>query len=259
MITPPMLTAKPGEIASLDRSSPVPLYHQFRLLLQRQIEDGAWRPDERLPTEDDFASRYRISKVTVREALKQLSEEGYLRREQGRGTFVSQSRVEQGPRILTSFSQEMMLRGMTASSRVLRQEIRTAGDEIGGKLGIKPAAPVFALKRLRLADDEPMGIQTAFVPVVLAPGIDKEDFSKNSLYTLLALRYGLRPARAREEHFAVKLNASQAKLLRAEAGSAALAAERLTYKDDGRPIELTSSVMRGDRYKIVLHLNTHQG
>lgn len=255
----PPIPAKPSDIGSLDRSSPVPLYHQFRLLLQQQIEGGAWRPDQRLPTEDDFALRYRISKVTVREALKQLSEEGYLRREQGRGTFVSQSRVEQGPRILTSFSQEMMLRGMTASSRVLRQEIRTAGDEIAGKLGIKSAAPVFSLKRLRLADDEPMGIQTAFVPVDLAPGIHKEDFSKNSLYTLLALRYSLRPARAQEEHFAVKLTASQAKLLRVETGAVALAAERLAYGDDGRAIELTSSVMRGDRYKIVLNLNTHQG
>ncbi|HEX6544923.1 MAG TPA: GntR family transcriptional regulator [Bryobacteraceae bacterium] len=247
-----------SETASLDRSSPVPLYHQFRLLLQQQIENGAWRPQQRLPTEDDFAARYRISKVTVREALKQLADEGYLRREQGRGTFVSQSRVEQGPRILTSFSQEMNLRSMQAASRVLRQRVILAGTVLAAKLRVALGAPVFSLKRLRLADGEPMGIQTAFVPMLMAPGIEKEDFSKNSLYTLLASRYGLRPVRAQEEHFAIKLKAEQAKLLRVEAGAAALAAERLAYKDDGRPLELTTSVMRGDRYKIVLNLNTYQ-
>ena len=253
-----MSAAKFSEASPLDRSSPVPLYHQFRLVLQRQIEDGAWRPQERLPTEDDFAARYRISKVTVREALKQLSDEGYLRREQGRGTFVSQSRVEQGPRILTSFSQEMTLRGMRASSRVLRQSVIAAGHELATKLDIKPGAPVFSLKRLRLADGKPMGIQTAFVSLSLVPGIDKEDFSKASLYIVLASRYGLKPTRAQEEHFAVKLKAAQAKLLRVEAGAAALAAERLAYKDDGRPLELTASIMRGDRYKIVLNLNHYQ-
>jgi GntR family transcriptional regulator len=151
----------------------------------------------------------------------------------------------------------MSLRGLKASSRVLRQRVIAAVPELAAKLGIPPGAPVFSLKRLRMAGGEPMGIQTAFLPAAFVPGIEKEDFSKASLYAVLNSRYGLKPVSAQEEHFAVNLKPGQANLLRVEAGAAALAAERLAYKGDGRPLELTSSIMRGDRYKIVLNLNTH--
>ncbi len=254
-----MPLARFHESLTVDRASPVPLYHQLRVIFQRNIEAGEWQPDFQIPTEDSIAAQYRVSKVTVRQALKQLSDEGLLRREQGRGTFVSRPKVEQGPRKLTSFSEEMQQRGLRASSRVLEQEITPAGDQIAERLAIPSADPVFRLKRLRLANDEPMGIQTLYVPMRLVPGIERYDFANLSLYEVLNGRYGLKPARAREEHFAVALERNDGDLLGLEAGSPALGAERLAFREDGTPIELTLSVMRGDRYKIVLNLTNFAG
>ncbi|HVT93125.1 MAG TPA: GntR family transcriptional regulator [Bryobacteraceae bacterium] len=246
----------PQPLASpaLDKSSPVPLYHQLRVELQRQIETGALRPEERLPAEDEIAARFGISKITVREALKLLADAGFVRREQGRGTFVTVPRVEQGPLRLTCFTEEMRIRGMKAASRILDAEILAAQTQLAEDLRIDEGARVFRLKRLRLAAGEPMGIQTTYLPLDRVPGIERENFETHSLYATLDRLFGLRPSMARETHFAVALGRSDATLLGVKAGSPALAAERLAKLPDGQPIEYTCSLMRGDRYQIVLNL-----
>ncbi len=99
-----------------------------------------------------------------------------------------------------------------------------------------------------------MGLQTAFLSMRLVPGIDQISFVNTSLYEVLDLRYGLHPASARETHRAVLVSREDAALLRVPPGSPALAAERLTSLADGRPLEYVQSVMRGDKYKIVLDL-----
>jgi GntR family transcriptional regulator, N-acetylglucosamine utilization regulator len=239
---------------NLDKSSPVPLYHQLRSLLQQQIEHGELRADDRLPNEDFIAARYEVSKITVREALKMLAAAGYVRREQGRGTFVTIPRLAQGPRKLTCFSDEMKLRGLTASSRVLAAEVVSADSDLAQKLAIDSGASVFRLKRIRLADGEIMGIQTAHLPLERVPGIAELDFGSVSLYETLEARYGLKPAQARETHCAIALSRADAYQLGLEPGAPALSAERLSFLADGRPLEYVWSIMRGDRYQIVLNL-----
>ncbi len=241
--------------AALDKSSPVPLYHQLRSVLQQQIERGELRADDRLPNEDFIAARYEVSKITVREALKMLAAAGYVRREQGRGTFVTIPRVAQGPRKLTCFSEEMKLRGLTASSRVLAAEVIPADSNLAEKLEIDAGASVFRLKRIRLADGEIMGLQTAHLPLERVPGIAEIDFTNLSLYETFEARYGMKPARARETHCAIALSRADAYQLGLEPGAPALSAERLSFLLDGRPLEYVWSVMRGDRYQIVLNLS----
>ncbi len=243
-------------VATLDRSSPIPLYHQLRGVLQRQIERGELRIGDRLPNEDFIAARYEVSKITVREALKTLAAAGYVRREQGRGTFVTNPRVVQGPRKLTCFSDEMELRGLTASSRVLAAEVIPADLDLANKLAIHPRASVFRLKRIRLADGEIMGVQTAHLALERVPGITAIDFGAASLYETLESRFGLKPAHARETHCAIALNRGDAHQLGLQPGAPALSAERLSLLADGTPLEYVWSVMRGDRYQVVLNLSS---
>lgn len=243
----------------LDRRLPTPLYHQVKALLLQQIESGTLQPDERLPTEQQLIERFGVSRITVRQALHELSTLGYIRREQGRGTFVQPRPLEQGPRDLTSFTKEMRRHGLAPSSQVLEQGIVAAAPETAAVLGIDSGAPVFRLRRLRLADGEPMGIQTACLPMTLVPGIDGERFTDASLYDVLRHRYGLRAARAREKHAAVSVGADDAALLRVAPGTPALAAERVAHLADGRPLEHVHSIMRGDRYAIVLDLTARPG
>jgi GntR family transcriptional regulator len=242
-------------VPMLNRAAAVPLYHQLKTAILREIEAGTWKPGDRLPTEDALLERFRVSKITVRQALRELAQMGYIRREQGRGTFVRRPPIEAGPRALTSFTGEMRDHGLHAASRVLEQGVVAATEDIAFPLDIDAGAPVFRLRRLRFADDEPMGVQTAFIPMRLVPGIDRLSFAEASLYEVFATRYALFAAAARETHQAVSVPEDVAALLRVPAGSPALAAERLTSLDGGGPLEFVQSIMRGDRYKIVLDLS----
>jgi GntR family transcriptional regulator len=240
--------------ATLSKDLPIPLYHQLKSILLERIKTGLLKPNDRLPAEDELAASYGVSKATVRQALNELAVAGVLRREQGRGTFVAEPKLAQGPRALTSFSEEMRGRGFAPTSRTLKQEIIKAEADVAEKLQIAEGSQVTRIKRLRLADGQPMGIQTAHLPLELAPRLVEENFAEASLYETLERKYGLRPARAEETYFAVPVGPGEARLLKVAAGSPALAAERLAYLASGRPLELTYSIMRGDRYKVALEL-----
>src|SRR5690242_4397509 len=182
-------------LAPLNKDLPLPLYHQLKCALMEAIDSGQWQSGQQLPNEGKLAEGFGVSKITVRQALQELADLGYVRREQGRGTFVSKPKLDQGPRELTSFNEEMRRHRMKPGSRVLDRHVAKAGERAAEALQIREAEPVFVLKRLRLADAEPMGIQTARIPVALAPGIEKEEFDNTSLYELLQMKYGLQPAR----------------------------------------------------------------
>jgi len=239
---------------TLNRDLPIPLYQQLKTLILQEIGAGRWKPDQQLPTEEQFAARFRVSKITVRQALRELSTLGRVRREQGRGTFVQRPALEEGPRKLTSFTDEMREHGLAATSQVLGKDVIAAPDDVAARLQIAPADPVFRLRRLRLADGMPMGCQTSYLPLILVPMIEEVNFTNASLYEVLRTRYSLHAAGARETLIAVVVTGEQAALLRVPPGSAALAAERTTYLSGARPFEYAQSLMRGDRYKVVLDL-----
>jgi GntR family transcriptional regulator len=236
-----------------DRDLPVPLYHQVKTLILRDIEAERWQPDDRLPTEGELADRFKVSKITIRQAMRDLVNLGYVRREQGRGTFVQRPPINLGPRELTSFTTEMRGHAMRASSEVLEQGF-IDDDDIAAKLEMSGGTLLFRLRRLRLADGEPMGIQMAYIPAALVPGIDTIDFASASLYDVLSARYNLAPVSAHETHMAVAVGTDDARLLHVLPGSAAMAAVRISRLTDGRPLECVESIMRGDRYTIVLDL-----
>jgi GntR family transcriptional regulator len=238
----------------LNKRLPVPLYYQLKEVIQEQIENGELKPSDQLPTEDELVRQFEVSKTTVRQALRELALEGFLKREQGRGTFVATAKIDQGPRELTSFTLDMHRRGLQPGSKVLDQKVIEVDGELREKLRVAAGDPVFCLRRLRLADGEPMGIQTAYVPLGLCPGIAEVRFEAQSLYGLLEERYRLVPAYAQEVHTAVGLGKSEARLLKVVTGFPALAVERQTFLPDGRPLEVVFSLMRGDKYHTLLHL-----
>ena len=238
----------------LDKDLPVPLSHQLKTILLEQLRQGRWKSGDKLPTEDELGAQFRVSKATVRQALRDLSQAGLVHREQGRGTFVADTKIQFGPRLLNSFTQEMRDLGRQAGSRVLEQKVVPASDDVAHKLQVQPEAPLFLLRRLRLAGGEPMGLQTVHIPVHFAPGIEDLSFDTASLYETLEKRYGLQPDHASQKHFAVAVDGSEASLLNVPAGSPALGGERLTFLRGGQPLELTYSIMRGDRFQIQLKL-----
>jgi GntR family transcriptional regulator len=136
---------------------------------------GRWRPDERLPSEQELGERFQVSKITVRQALTDLAQSGYIRREQGRGTFVARRKFDEGPRELTSFTEEMRRHALVATSRVLAQFEAEADARVTNALRLSAKSPVLILKRLRLAGAEPLSVQIAHIPAALVPGLNLVD------------------------------------------------------------------------------------
>jgi len=238
--------------SALDKSLPVPLYYQLQEVLKAEIEAGKWRSGDKLPSEAEMARSFGVSMITLREALKGLAELGYIRREHGRGTFVERRKFDEGPRELTSFTEEMRSHEMQAGSRILSQLLMESDGRMATALGMAVRDPVFVLKRLRLAAGEPVSIQTAHIPAALVPGLVVDE--GGSLYELLQTRYHMYPARARETYMAAAADKNSAELLGIPAGSPVFAVERITLLPNQRPFEFVQSIVRGDRYSIKLDL-----
>lgn len=239
----------------LDKDLAEPLYHQLQAVLKTEIESGRWRPGEQIPTESQLVENFGVSKITVRQAIQGLVDLGYVRREHGRGTFVSKRKFDEGPRELTSFSEEMRGHNLKASSRILSQRVAEAEGRVAESLGMAAGAPVLVLKRLRLANGEPLSVQTAHIPAALVPGFEIDEVK--SLYVVLQSRYHLYAARAKETYVAATAEAGAGKLLGIRPGAAVFKVERVTFLPNDKPFEFVQSTIRGDRYSIVLDLVKH--
>lgn len=237
----------------VSRSSKLPLYHQIELDVRRQIENGEWKAGDQIPPEAELGAFYGTSRVTIRQAISTLVSEGRLVREPGRGTFVSEPAVTEGPRGLTSFTQEMQGLGFRATSRVLDLGLYPAGEIVGPQLRLDPDDLVVVVKRLRLGDDRPIGVQTAYLPLHRVPGLEHASLIEGSLYEYLKSQYGIVPAEAEETFFAAPITGESARLLQVSEGSCGFRVERVTFDEHG-PFELVTSILRGDRYRVRLGL-----
>src|SRR6266571_6118621 len=155
----------------------------LELIEERRVGDA-------IPSERRLSAEYGMSRLTVRAALDELVREGYLVRRHGSGTFVGEPKIAQ-QLTLTSFTEDMRRRGMVADSRTISLENVHAGPQVGRALHVSPGARVFRIRRLRLADDVPMALETLHVPVSLVPGLTAAQLEHGSWYELLEDRYNV--------------------------------------------------------------------
>ncbi|WP_273888904.1 GntR family transcriptional regulator [Rubrobacter naiadicus] len=237
----------------IDKSSPIPKYHQLKEIIREMVEQEELKEGEMIPSERELCERFGISRMTVRQAVMELVNEGVLYREQGRGTFVAARKVQQPTARLTSFTQDMRERGMEPSSEVLEVEVEEAGLLVARRLGVEEGERVIRLRRLRLADGEPMALETSHLLYEVAKGVLGRDLAGRSLYEELSAA-GVEISRAEQSYEAVPVSEEEAALLGVEPGSAALLIERVTYDAGERPFEYVRSTYRGDRYRITATL-----
>lgn len=241
--------------SGVDPNALLPLYHQIEVALHEKIRSGAWAPGTHIPSEDELCEQFGVSRITIRHALRNLVAQGLLERGRGRGTFVRDTTLTAGARGLTSFTAEMKDLGMTAGSRTLSMTVEPADDDVAAALDLAPSDPVVVVKRLRTGDDEPLGLQTAYLPAELFPGLENEPLDDRSLYSVLRDSYGVAPAEAIETFRIAHVDDEQAALLNVPPQTCAFAVERLTSNTQ-RPFEFVRSLMRSDRYRIRLVLRT---
>jgi len=232
-----------------DRNRPEPLWHQTEKALRDMILRGDWQDGDQLPNETRLTDLLGVSRITLRHALRRLEESGFLRREHGRGTFVRRSTIVAGIRGLTSFTQEMAILGEEVGTLGTRASETAADDDVAEALQIEVGAPVIVLRRIRLANGNPLGVQTAFLPTERVPGFLPVTGELPSLYALLKERWGIVPHRADELYRVGTVTAEDAADLAVPAGSPAFEVRRITSDDQG-VFEYVRSTMRADRYEI---------
>jgi GntR family transcriptional regulator len=224
-------------------------YLRLRRSLQKMIESGSLQPGHALPSERELATLLSLSRVTVRKAIAGLADDGLLMQRQGAGTFVT-DRIVKSFSKLTGFTDDLRVRGLKPRVKFLARSIGEVSPEEALALHLSPGARVIRLRRLRFAGDKPLALEDTVVPQSI---LSDPAAVKLSLYTALE-RIGCRPTRALQRLRAVALDAAQARLLNLPAGSPALAIERRAFLDDGRVVEFTSSLYRGDAYDFIAEL-----
>jgi GntR family transcriptional regulator len=234
-------------ITPLDRSGSKPLWAQLEADLRRRLDEGEF--DDRFPTDLELTRGYDVSRHTVREAIRQLNQEGLLHRVRGRGTVVARPEFEQPLGTLYSLFRTIEEQGVEQASQVLSiGEVVDA--EAASHLGLPLDAALFTLERIRLAGGLPLAVDQAWLPAELGQPLLGADFSHTALYDELEKRCGCRPDRGRERIMPVVPSARERELLGLEEGEAAFSLERLGQDGDA-VIEWRVTLIRGDRYQFV--------
>lgn len=233
----------------VDRARPEPLYHQLEVLLRGRILSGEWPPGTRIPTEKELCDTYQVSRVTARQAMKNLVDGGFLSRRPGRGTFVRAPLLTAGERGLRSFSEDMRDLSLRPGSRLLSLDVDPADVTELERLDLAVGSDVVKIRRLRTGDGHPIGVQLTRLPAARFGDLSADELADGSLYDLLENRYEVRIVEAHEKFWVTKVSAEDAAVLQVAAGDPAFRVERVAFDDDG-PMEFTTSLMRGDRYQI---------
>ncbi|MCQ2009068.1 GntR family transcriptional regulator [Sporolactobacillus sp. STSJ-5] len=238
----------------IDRKSPVPMYYQIEQYIEQLIENRNLKSGDQIPSEREFTDQFHVSRMTVRQAVMNLVHSGVLIRIKGKGTFVSdQNKIEKSLLGLNGFSEDMISRGMKPGSIMLSFTRVCASVKVADHLALDEHDDVFEIKRTRLADDEPMAIETSYIPVKMVPNLTEEQVSP-SLYQYIERQCGLPFDHAIQSIEASVVTAEEAKVLDIPKGSPILLIERCSYLKNGCPIELTKSLFRADRYKFMATL-----
>jgi GntR family transcriptional regulator len=235
----------------IDKFSPIPIYFQIQEYIREKIKKKEWEPGSMIPSERILTETFDVSRMTIRQAIQGLVDEGILARKRGSGTFVNDQKVEQPLQSMISFTRLMESTGMKASAKILSFAERKATETEANVLGIEAGSMVFYLERIRLGNDIPIAIEASVIPAHLAKGLTEKD-AELSLYQFLQEKAGLVFGDAKQSIEAISADEHTAELLAIVPGSPILLIERVAALRNGLPFEYVHSYYAGNRFKFYL-------
>ena len=236
---------------------PVPRYHQLKEILLERIKSGEFEPGDQFPTEEELCTEFGVSRGTVGRAVNILAEEGWLQREQGRGTFVSRLSLSQVTFRLASFAQDMEHRGLEPNTRLLQRSLVSADQGVADHLEIEKGDKVIRIARVRMGNGRPMAYETRHLAYDLCPQLLEDDLEHQSIHSLLIDKYNIPLVRACHTVEARVPSEEEARILQVKPGSACFFIDRLTYTTDDRPGTWYQAIYRGDEYHFVAEFSSH--
>jgi len=239
----------------LQPDSKIPLYVQIKEIIAEDIRTGTLQPGQPIPPESVLSDRYSVSRATVRQAVTDLVHQGLLVRQQGRGTFVNRPKIETKLHNLYSFSQDMIERGANPESTVIEFEIVLPKPAVKEKLNLSEGELVVKLVRLRSVDGELIMLETTYLPHSRFGRLTSEEVQGHkSLYSLLEEKYDTKMDHVVDYFEPILVDDFSSKMLEVPVGAPALYIERIGYVDQDVRVELSQSVVRGDRCRYFVEL-----
>ncbi len=239
---------------ALDRENPMPLWAQLKDSLEELIEkgltSGSLEPGSPMPTEQELSSRYGLSRITVKRAYQELVHEGRIYRTQGVGTFIARRKINQD---LNRFGFSAMMRGLgiVPTSTVLEASIVPADQKRANLLQIDIDESLYRIVRLRLGDNQPIGLSTSYLPAKFFKGLLDEDLT-GSLFELITGRFKVTIGHICQQFDPVILSPQESHLLEAPEGTLALRSESVVFDVDEIPIETSVTLSRSDRARYTI-------
>jgi GntR family transcriptional regulator len=235
--------------------SGVPLYYQLVGIIKRNIIGKILKPGDPIPSELQICDKYRVSRSTVRQALKALETEGLIIRRRGKGTFIAEQKIQRKLNNLYSFSSDMRQQGLVPNSRVISfDKIHPTIDLVNTLQLMDADREVFKIVRVRLANDVPFLLETTYIPVYLCPFLERNVIEHGSLYEFLKKSAALEPYYATETYEPVIFNKNEAEILECGTKTCGYFVERISNLEDGQIFELTQSFVRGDKCRFEVEL-----
>ena len=232
-----------------------PQYRRIEQTLRERI--AGLRPGQRLPSDAELQAEFAVSRMTARNAMQRLADEGLVAREPGRGSFVAEPSAHRRSDRLMTFTREMRRRGLTPSSRLLARGTRPATALEAAALGLVAGATVVHLRRLRCADDRPIAVETSVLTSACADAVMEADLEHGSLHETLS-RAGFRLRRGTGTIGAAAASGEDARLLNVAVGSSLLVEQRVIADSQGRRIEATESRYPADRYALHVRFDVEE-
>lgn len=239
-------------MAELDYDSAIPLYHQLKELLIKQIRANGMRPGDVMPTEAELQEDYKLSRTTVRKTLEELEYEGIIRRQRGKRSVVSRPPIEEFLPRLVGLTEEMKKSGRSVRSEVLTCRWVTPPKRISGLLMLAEGEKALQMIRLRHIDEEPVFYSESHFSKHV--GLDVTDDFSGSLFTLLREKSGIRVVESEMIIDAVPAKRTEARHLDVEEGVPLLRTTRVAFGADGKPVEYLKQLARPDRYRHQVRL-----
>lgn len=237
------------------RASKVPIYHQLYEILRDHILSGDWKPGDLIPPEPELMETFDVSRITVRKAVELLANENLVYKHRGKGTFVSMATLKSDASRLIGFEEDMRQRGFEPNSVVLESNIVTVSRVTAERLSIQVGDELAFIKRLRLANNEPISLEEVYLVHKYCEGVlEGHDYTDESLFDVLEKEYGIRIERAEQTISAMVATERLQDQMQMSSNEALIYIERISFSQIDIPVEFRRIYYRADRYALQLAL-----
>ena len=236
---------------TVDRESLQKLYVQMFSIIKEKIEKQEWPNGSQIPTEDELCRTYDVSKATVRNAVSELVRSGYLRKQQGKGTFVTYAKQDLGVTMKTKLTEDMFGEGVKAKKELLAKGLKQPSEEMRSILSLNGDQDLYYILCRRVVNGETAYLEESYVRLSVFPGIEDEDVCRVPFYELIQERGAKKISKVVQTIEVSEARGEAASLLRIPEGAPALLLHRLLIGSESNPIAYTRLLGIGKKYKIM--------